>query len=307
LGPHVRRVFPIARSKGLAAATGLPLVAAALLHALPAPEPTPVDRGPMVLFPRTVGDWVAGPPERLDADIERVLAADDYFGSNFTEDGTGLPVILFIAWYRRQVEGSGIHSPEVCIPAGGWEMSDIEAKNVSVQLASGESVVVPVNRAMIRKGLQRQLVYYWFEGRGRRLTNDYEAKALLIWDAATIGRTDGALVRLLTPLGSKEAESDGDERLKAFLADILPTLPRFVPDWDARGGQEDDADQTFRPRAVACLGGLDYRRFGCVRINGSRREFKGQNFANAPGAPIGAVRRQIGDKRGRACMKLSTG
>jgi len=230
LGPQLRRVFTIDRSKGLAAAAALTLAAAALLHLSPTPEPTPVDRDPMVLFPRTIGDWVAGPPERLDANIERVLAADDYFGSSFQQGGDGLPVNLFIAWYRRQVEGSGIHSPEVCIPAGGWEMSDIEATNVEVRVATGETIIVPVNRATIRKGLQRQLVYYWFDGRGRRLTNDYQAKALMVWDATRIGRTDGALIRLLTPLGLNEAESAGDERLQAFLAAVLPTLPRFVPE-----------------------------------------------------------------------------
>lgn len=229
LGPQLRRIFAIERSKGLGVAVGLTLAATAVLYATPTPEPTSVERDPMVLFPRNIEGWVAGPPERLDANIESVLGADDYFGSSFQQAGTGAPVNLFIAWYRRQVEGAGIHSPEVCIPAGGWEMSDIEATDIHVQMANGETVIVPVNRATIRKGLQRQLVYYWFDGRGRRLTNDYKAKALLIWDAATIGRTDGALIRLLTPLGVKEDEAAGDARLKAFLADVLPTLPRFVP------------------------------------------------------------------------------
>lgn len=230
MGTQLRRVFALERSKGLAAAAALTLAATAALYFTPTPQAAAVIREPMVLFPRVLDDWTAGAPERLDDNIEQVLGADDYFVSNFQQAETGVTVNLFIAWYERQVEGSGIHSPEVCIPAGGWEMSDIEATNVVVTTPDGKTVTVPVNRATIRKGLHRQLVYYWFEGRGRRLTNDYEAKALTVYDAAMIGRTDGALVRLVTPLAVKEDPAKGDARLQAFLGDVLPTLPRFVPD-----------------------------------------------------------------------------
>lgn len=229
LGGQLRRVFSIDRSKGLAAAVILTAGAAAILHIAPAPTPAEIKRDPLVIFPQKLGDWRAGLPERLDPDIERVLGADDYYGSNFGRAGERANVSLFIAWYRSQTEGSGIHSPEVCIPAGGWEMSDIDATDVTVKGPGGADVTVPVNRAIIRRGLQRQVVYYWFEGRGRRLTSDYEAKAMLLVDSATIGRSDGALVRILTPLGQQEDEAAGDARLKAFLAELLPALPTYVP------------------------------------------------------------------------------
>ena len=40
-----------------------------------------------------------------------------------------------------------------------------------------------LNRAVIQKGLERQLVYYWFEGRGRRLTGDFAAKFHTVADS----------------------------------------------------------------------------------------------------------------------------
>jgi exosortase D (VPLPA-CTERM-specific) len=220
---RLRAVVP---SRALAAAF---LVSAGLglaMHLAPARAPVEVAREPLALFPRTLAGWT-GLSSRLDPDVEKVLAADDYFSATYTHPEAGeLPVDLFIAFYRRMAGGAGIHSPEVCLPTGGWEVS--AWRQVPVALPGGETM--RVNRAVIQKGLLRQLVYYWFDGRGRRLTSDYLAKAWTVWDAATSGRSDGALVRLVTPLGPGESEADAAARLDGFLAALLEPLPRFVPD-----------------------------------------------------------------------------
>ena len=89
--------------------------------------------------------------------------------------------------------------------------------------------MLTVNRAIIQKGLNRQLVYYWFEQRGRHLTNSYAAKAFTVWDSVTRGRTDGALVRVVTPIGPTEAVSVADERLQNFLELTLNEMASYVP------------------------------------------------------------------------------
>jgi EpsI family protein len=99
-----------------------------------------------------------------------------------------------------------------------------------VERADGTAVPLPANRAVIRKGLERQLVVYWFEQRGRRMTNDYMAKAVTVWDALTRGRTDGALVRLVTPMAPGESVRAAEARLAGFLHAGLPELPRFIPE-----------------------------------------------------------------------------
>ena len=80
--------------------------------------------------------------------------------------------------------------------------------------------------------LFRSLVYYWFEQRGRRMTNDFAAKITVVYDSLTIGRTDGAMVRFVTPIEGEgpEAEAAADARMQRLMADLLPTLPRFVPE-----------------------------------------------------------------------------
>jgi EpsI family protein len=87
-----------------------------------------------------------------------------------------------------------------------------------------------VNRAVIQKELSQQLVYYWFEQRGRRMTNDFAAKMTVLYDSLTRGRTDGALVRFVTPIGEDETEAEADARLQRLMAEVLPRLPRFVPE-----------------------------------------------------------------------------
>jgi EpsI family protein len=87
-----------------------------------------------------------------------------------------------------------------------------------------------VNRALIELGDQRQLVYYWFQQRGRVIDNEFAVKWYLFADAVFRHRTDGAMVRLITPLpaGSSEAQADG--RLTDFAKGVAPLLVQYVPD-----------------------------------------------------------------------------
>ena len=134
---------------------------------------------------------------------------------------------LFVAFYNKQTEGSGIHSPEVCLPVGGWEVFSLEPYRVDM---SGTGYgAFDVNRAVIQKGLSKQVVYYWFEQRGKRMTNDFRAKASVLYDSLTMGRSDGALVRYVTPIRAGETEADADARLQEFMATSLKRLPDFVP------------------------------------------------------------------------------
>jgi exosortase D (VPLPA-CTERM-specific) len=184
------------------------------------PERTRFDR-----FPLTNSEWT-GKRLLLEPDIERVLGADDYLLADFSKPGERAPVNFLVSYYNSQTSGSGIHSPEVCIPAGGWEVSQWQQTNLKID--GNSSYDFKVNRAIIQKGQSRQLVYYWFEQRGRRLTSDYVAKAYTVWDSAAMGRSDGALVRVVTSIDGKDVTS-AEERLHRFLGYMLPKVPEFVP------------------------------------------------------------------------------
>lgn len=227
LGAQMRRGLAVVPSRGLAVASGLCLAVGVAFLSVPAPARVEVPRDPFALFPRDLGPW-SGVVEPLDAEVAGVLGADDYMNITYAAAGEATPVNMFVAWYARQTEGAGIHSPEVCLPVGGWEVFAIRPTPVSTGVAPYGDITL--NRAVIERGLDRQLVYYWFEQRGRRMTGDYAAKLSVVYDSLTIGRTDGAMVRFVTPIARGEPEADADARLRRFMQAALPRLPTFVPE-----------------------------------------------------------------------------
>lgn len=138
-----------------------------------------------------------------------------------------MPVNFYSAYYSSQRKGESIHSPRSCIPGGGWQIAAHDVVTVDGVSLYGQPM--NLNRLLIQKGEDRQLVYYWFQQRGRDLTNEYVVKWYLFWDALTMNRTDGALVRLTTFAPKGEDIADADRRLQDFLMASLPELDKYIP------------------------------------------------------------------------------
>ena len=226
-GGQAARLLGFAPSRGLVVATALSVAIAAAFVLAPQTPRALVTRDSFQSFPRTIGLW-SGTPQVLDVEVEKVLGADDYYSGSFASPDEATSVNFFAAWYEKQTEGSGIHSPAVCLPVGGWEVYAIDPTGVSLPGTPYGSFTL--NRAVIQKGLSRQLVYYWFEQRGKRMTNDYLVKASVVVDSLTRGRADGAMIRFVTPILDGEDEAAADARLQRFMTAILPKLPRYVPE-----------------------------------------------------------------------------
>jgi EpsI family protein len=177
-------------------------------------------------FPMRLGDW-RGRTSVLDPEVASVLAADDYIKADYFAPGAVAPVNFFVAYYDNQTDGDGIHSPEVCLPVGGWEIFLLEERTINIPDTPYGAFAV--NRAIIEKSQQRQLVYYWFEQRGKRMTNDVLAKISVIYDGIVHGRTDGALVRFVTYISPDETPAQADARIMEVMRRAMATLPAFIP------------------------------------------------------------------------------
>ncbi len=224
--PILAGVGRMRATPGLLLAAGLTVAASAGWLAIGKETPAPLPRLNFSAFPRMMGPWV-GAPARLDPEVARVLAADDYVDMTYVAPGEADAVNVFVAFYARQTNGAAIHSPSVCLPEGGWEIASLAPQTVTVPGTAYGSFTL--NRAVIQRGTLRQLVYYWFEQRGRRMTNDYAVKASVLWDSLTRGRSDGALVRYVTPITAGETPAQADARLMRMMQATLRILPRFVP------------------------------------------------------------------------------
>jgi exosortase D (VPLPA-CTERM-specific) len=220
------RFVDVALTKSILVALVLTATAAVLSQTALQPKRVFPDRTALEQYPSTLGTW-SGKRSYLEYDIERVLGADDYLMADYSQSAARPSVNFLVSYYKSQNEGSGIHSPEVCIPGGGWEVSKWEQTPVTIKSQANRTF--NVNRAIIQKGLQRQLVYYWFEQRGRQLTNDYLAKGYTVYDSITKGRSDGALIRVVTPMLVGESVAAASARLADFLELALQPLPSFVP------------------------------------------------------------------------------
>jgi exosortase D (VPLPA-CTERM-specific) len=174
-------------------------------------------------FPLALGPWW-GREGYLDPAIEEGLGLDDYFLADY-RTLKGADVNLYMAWYASQRKGSSPHSPRVCIPAGGWLITELTRPTLDLE----DSEPFSYNRAELELNDNRMLVYYWFEQRGRRMANEYWMKWYLLWDAIAINRTDGAMVRVTTPIIEGEPAGAADARLQSLLTLVLPGLPDFIP------------------------------------------------------------------------------
>ncbi len=197
---------------------------------IPARPLNQVAREPFYAFPSQLGDWHASAPQRLDPQIAKVLAADDYHSVTLTKAGERQSVDLFMAWYKDQMTG-GTHSPTICLPSAGWEIAGLQ----SVPAPAGvEGAPFTMNRTVIQKGMDRMLVYYWYDQQGVRTASSYYAKLLMTLSKVEDGRSDGAIVRLITPIGPGETEAAAEARLQDAMKAVVPPLPRFLP--GAEGG-----------------------------------------------------------------------
>ncbi len=174
-------------------------------------------------FPMQVGGW-EGRTAVMDPLYVKALRFDDYLLADFRTEAAPA-VNLYAAYYGSQKKGQSAHSPRTCIPGDGWEIASLKR----LEIPEGDRLPLAVNRVIIQKGEMRQVVFYWFQQRGRVLTNEYLVKFYLFWDALTKNRTDGALVRLTTVIPEGEDESLSDRRLAAFIKEARPLLDRYIP------------------------------------------------------------------------------
>ena len=182
-------------------------------------------------FPLKIGQW-EGVGEQMEQIYVDALKFDDYIMANYHDDEEHM-VNFYVAYYGSQRKGESAHSPRSCLPGDGWQMVDLTEKNIPG--ASINGVPLRVNRVEIRKGDHKQLVYYWFQQRGRVITNEYLVKWYLFWDALTKNRTDGALVRLITFVSPGEEVYKAESRLDDFAKAVSGELEDYVPGEDSSG------------------------------------------------------------------------
>lgn len=220
--------FPVSWSNQKPFVIALLIIAAAavakpMLEARTEPE---LERTSLANFPLYYHKWL-GRETGMEQRFLDELKLTDYITATYRNRDFELPVSFYAAFYQSQRQGAAIHSPRTCLPGGGWRFEGLEQTVIpGVSHMSGEPL--KVNKVIIRNEDAAQLVYYWFEQRGRNITNEYAAKWFVFWDSLTRNRTDGALVRVIVPIPAGD-EAQAEEVANQFIRDFYGLLPQYIP------------------------------------------------------------------------------
>ena len=204
--------------RSLVAATMI-VAAGVYANGASSPERAP-SRDTLSTTPIAVERW-RGIDTALDDDVLAQLGVDDYINRRYIA-ADAPPVALYVGYYASQRQGDTIHSPQNCLPGAGWR--PVMAERSTIDLGGR---TIPVNRFIIQKGMDRQAVLYWYQGRSRVVASELANKAWLMLDAARLRRTDGGLVRMITPVSSSPA--DAFAALTTFSSALFPYLSTRLP------------------------------------------------------------------------------
>lgn len=179
---------------------------------------------PLAQIPRTISGW-SGSDVQIDPESLEILGAGDFLARNYAGSANSQSIDLFVGYFPTQRTGVSIHSPRNCLPGSGWAFES--SKYLDLSDATGKSH--RVGEYVITDGEHRQFVIYWYQSHGRSIANEYIAKMYLVIDALKLNRTDGALVRVSTPITSAEGTAQARARAESFTSQLVPVLPRFIP------------------------------------------------------------------------------
>jgi EpsI family protein len=192
------------------------------------PEPAPL-RATFDRFPQQIKGWSGQSLPPMDAKVLAVLGADDILNRVYVSPDRAM-LGFYVGFYNSQRQGDSIHSPMNCLPGAGWEPMSRSSLAIPVTLREG-ATAVDANRYVIQKGLNRQLVLYWYQSHGRTVASEYWSKFYLIRDAVRLNRTDAALVRVIVPIdpSAKDGEMIAERQASDFVKSMFPLLPEYLP------------------------------------------------------------------------------
>jgi EpsI family protein len=154
-----------------------------------------------------------------------MLGVDDYIQYNYIRSD-GRRINLYVGYYDVVGMGKGYHSPKNCIPGGGWGIDRIVGRKLD---SSGyDSDVKTISEMIIRRGNEYQVVFYWYQNRGRIIASEYWEKIYQVLDALLLGRRDGTFVRVMASVPGDDIEITQAD-LQEFSAKVMVQLKEYLP------------------------------------------------------------------------------
>ena len=186
-------------------------------------------RQKLTSFPMMLAAWQGRVDPPLTEKELTILGADDYMLRTYFTAGKAASV--YVGFWESQSRGDAVHSPLNCLPGSGWQPMSYRPLSIAVTGAGGSQRKIDINRYVIQKGLDRQMVLYWYQSHDRVIASEYWGKFYLVADAIRLGRSDTAIVRVVTAMadGTAASEAKAEQHAVEFVQELFPALTQYVP------------------------------------------------------------------------------
>jgi EpsI family protein len=186
---------------------------------------TPI-RQPLSGFPSEIGDWKFARKSFFAAPVIDMLGVNDYISYDYAE-GSGRVLNLYISYFTAVGVTGAYHSPQNCLPGGGWNIVSVE--DIPLAKAPAPHTGAAIKKVVVQKGSEQQVVLYWFQNRGRIIASEYWEKIYLVADAIFKQRRDGSFIRIigLVPKGS-DKDKFAQEMID-FAGSVIAIASDFIP------------------------------------------------------------------------------
>ncbi len=175
-------------------------------------------------FPQDVGLWKQADMHELDDKTKDILKVHDYLYREYENNNE--KVTLYVGYYGAHVKGEEIHSPKVCMPAGGWLKLSEKTRRINVDIAgSGRIKLV---EAVYEKNRNKMVFLYWYQIYDKHVTNEFLIKPGIIMNTLRYRRPDSAFIRISTIVGSGSIEQ-AIVNAEGFLKDVVPVIYTYLP------------------------------------------------------------------------------
>lgn len=182
-------------------------------------------KGGIAAFDTVFSDW-KGKTAIVDPKIVDLSGAQEAFSGVF-QNSSGEDVALYIG-YRGTAflaNENFFHSPTVCLPASGWIEESVSTRVIENVPHFGK---LKVTRMVISILGSKEVVYFWFQTKSKTTYDKNINRFDLAMHAIRRDNTYDMFIRTITPVKMGEDIETAQQRMDAFVRDMMKALMQFI-------------------------------------------------------------------------------
>jgi EpsI family protein len=182
-------------------------------------------RGGIGSFPLVFADW-KGESVPVSPEIIEASGAEESF-EGYYKNSRYENVSLYIG-YRSTAfleNENFFHSPTVCLPSSGWEVSELKKHKIEGVPFFSE---IWVSEMIVEVMAEKRLVYFWFQTKDKATHSKDINRFHLALHTIRHDNTHDLFIRPIMGLKKDESIEDAEKRMDQFVRDMMEELIKFL-------------------------------------------------------------------------------